>query len=73
MPNQDCLNCSQTINEIALLDNSVKAFDKAFQLQSDTNVILFILIEGGQQFSGVCKLQSPVIGKEIKEDWSQHW
>ena len=46
MPNQDCLNCSQTINEIALLDNSVKAFEKAFQLQNDANVILFILIEG---------------------------
>ena len=30
MPNQDCLNCSQTIKEIALLDNSVKAFEKAF-------------------------------------------
>ena len=46
MPNQDCLNCSQTIKEIALLDNSVKAFEKAFQLQNDANIILFILIEG---------------------------
>lgn len=57
MPNQDCFNCSLTTNEIALLENSVKAFDKEFKAKKDNNMILFIQIEGQQHFSGVCKLQ----------------
>ena len=42
MPNQDCFNCSLTTNEIALLENSVKAFEKEFKAKKDNNMILFI-------------------------------
>lgn len=77
VPNFDCLNQTLTHNEIALLENSARALEAIFAgitlQQEQAGIILFVQVQGRQQFSGVCKVTSSELTTEFRDDWSLYW
>lgn len=77
MPNHDCVNQTLTHNEIALLENTANALRQIFQQSSTSpdkpDIILFVCVQGKQNFSGVCKVTSTELTSEFRDDWSLFW
>ena len=57
-------------NEIALSEHSTQAFETTFSKQKEENsLVLFVTIQGSENFQGVCKVTTPKLIEEVREDW----
>lgn len=61
-------------NEIALSEHSTQAFETTFSKHKEENsLVLFVTIQGSEHFQGVCKVTTPKLIEEVREDWQQFW
>jgi hypothetical protein len=59
---------------MALTENTYKNLSKIFKdNQGESNIILFIQIQGEEQLSGVCKIKEPRLDLEVRDHWRQLW